>query len=884
MSRPYSRCDRLVSRAKVIAALVIPISSDSTEESVGSYVPRVIFFGTIPTSIPVIPVVPAEIPIAPADSIVTPEDSLPVTLELPLVSPFLCSDDSDADSEFELAKQRPERHASITPSFEFPLAPVVAPPEIHSSSSRSSSNSSSNISSGSSLDSLSDSSSVHSSRCDALESSPNSSSKRSLDSSSPSVGLSHKRYRSPTTLVPSSTHVSRLIAPTLANLLPHKRFRDSYAFEVSEEEHMKIGIADVETIADLGISEGVGAPTKDGIGMGVEVSTSDIKENEEEFEVEANVRGMIEIAVDPLATSGISKSTGGDAPDIKGTLYDIAHYMSKVPLDRITEFKTAQRQLEARQLVATKERVRLVDRVRSLGRENLRANKNIGLGNGNDEGGNGNNNGNRNRGGNRNGNHNENDRDARPFRTIGTDAAFSMSWRELMKLMAEVYYPRTEIQKMESELWNLTIKNNDLATYTHRFQEHTMLCTKMVPEEEDRKKNDVKARTTLLLSLPDEHQLRFSKYKTTRELWAAILKTFGANEATKKTKKNLLKQQYGNFRAEGSETLEQTFSRLQDINQIDEDDMEEMDIKWNMALLSMRIDKFWKRTGKKISIQGSDVAGIQDRGRRDNFRQGSKAEEQAPKALMAIDGVGWDWSYMANNREDHALIADEEAPTKFALVANTSTESKVFDNSLCSKDSSAQVESRLVEYKEKEVKYIEKIRTLEFYNESNKECIETLKKKLKTLKQEKEGVDGKLAGLLTASKDLDNLIESQRSDKNKKGLRYTVVPPLPVQLYLSPKKDLSWTGLLECADDTVTDYSRSSPTVESTSEEDQNRNPSVYENVASPITLKPFIKFVKLKDSQSESKTDKKETPKKPPVKYAEQYRKPNKKPNVRGN
>ncbi|GKA56039.1 putative reverse transcriptase domain-containing protein [Tanacetum coccineum] len=71
-------------------------------------------------------------------------------------------------------------------------------------------------------------------------------------------------------------------------------------------------------------------------------------------------------------------------------------------------------------------------------------------------------------------------------RTIGADAAFAMSWRELMKLMAEVYCPRAEIQKMESELWNLTMKNNDLAAYTQRFQEFTMLCTKMVLEEEDR--------------------------------------------------------------------------------------------------------------------------------------------------------------------------------------------------------------------------------------------------------------------------------------------------------------------------------------------------------------------------------------------------------------
>ncbi|GJZ44831.1 putative reverse transcriptase domain-containing protein [Tanacetum coccineum] len=70
-------------------------------------------------------------------------------------------------------------------------------------------------------------------------------------------------------------------------------------------------------------------------------------------------------------------------------------------------------------------------------------------------------------------------------RTVGTEAAFSMSWGELMKLMAEVYCLRNEIQKMESKLWNLTVKNNDLAAYTQRFQELTMMYTKMVLEEED---------------------------------------------------------------------------------------------------------------------------------------------------------------------------------------------------------------------------------------------------------------------------------------------------------------------------------------------------------------------------------------------------------------
>ncbi|GJR36952.1 putative reverse transcriptase domain-containing protein [Tanacetum coccineum] len=71
-------------------------------------------------------------------------------------------------------------------------------------------------------------------------------------------------------------------------------------------------------------------------------------------------------------------------------------------------------------------------------------------------------------------------------RTIGVDAAYAMNWAGLMKLMTEVYCPRNEIQKMETELWNLTVKGNDLTAYTQRFQELILLCTRMVPDEEDR--------------------------------------------------------------------------------------------------------------------------------------------------------------------------------------------------------------------------------------------------------------------------------------------------------------------------------------------------------------------------------------------------------------
>nr|GEZ87698.1 hypothetical protein [Tanacetum cinerariifolium] len=125
----------------------------------------------------------------------------------------------------------------------------------------------------------------------------------------------------------------------------------------------------------------------------------------------------------------------------------------------------------------------------------------------------------------------------------------------------------------------------------------------------------------------------------------------------------------------------------------------------------------------------------------------------------------------------------------------------------------AQLEGRLTEYKEREEKYIVKIRTLEMYRASNLKGIKFLDKELETLKEEKDVFDGKLARLLKSLKDLENLIESQRSNKVKEGVGYNAVPPAAADLYLSPKKDLSWTGLPEFADDTVTDYSRPSPTV-----------------------------------------------------------------------
>nr|GEW36565.1 putative ribonuclease H-like domain-containing protein [Tanacetum cinerariifolium] len=491
---------------------------------------------------------------------------------------------------------------------------------------------------------------------------------------------------------------------------------------------------------------------------------------------------------------------------------------------------------------------------------------------------------------------------------------------------------------------NLVIPMKPLKKHQAQIQQVKALLKKgrtvtVTTEDMQKRRNDVKVRTTLLLALSDEDQLRFSKYKTAQELWAAILKTFGGNEATKKTKKNQLKQQYGIFKAKGKETLDLNLTQQQkssfsssiqqhqlmlgstkfftssikhlvfffklhgsinskvnsckikrintnnnptsDLDTVSLGDLynhlkvyepevqkksksnsqnmafislaknnsgkEEvntasiltastqvspasanvaaasisLDTFCNMALLSMRADRFGKKTGKKITIQGTDVAGFdkskvecfnchkmghfarecraprsQDRGRRENFKQGSKIKESASKALMAIDGVGWDWSYIANEEENHALV-----------------------------------EVRLVEFKNQEIKFCKKIRGLEFNVECKNNRIERLTNELEELKKEKEGLDSKL------------------------------------------------TGLPEFADDTITDYSRPSPSIESNSNDLQRNNSSVYENgeSSSSILSKLVITFVKTADSPIEIKTNKDETVRKSSVKYAKMYRKPSK-------
>ncbi|GJW21990.1 retrovirus-related pol polyprotein from transposon TNT 1-94 [Tanacetum coccineum] len=410
-----------------------------------------------------------------------------------------------------------------------------------------------------------------------------SSSDRSLDSSLLSSRPSRKRCRSLTASVPSPTHVSRSIAPTPADLLPpHKRFRDSYSQEDSREEHMAVDTADAEVFVDVGISDGVVAHTEDGVGMRVEITASDVREDDEEFEVEASTADMREIDVDPLAIGDSFESSRGGIPDLEDTIYDIVHYMSEVRIDRITEIETTQRQLETSQLVASGERASLVERIWSLRLEYLKVyamlsiEREIGLtifvgtwhfrrrsfvrfvktvmilrgdlggwsleealaayevtcaanaleaenqsqnGSDDDNGNGGNGNGENRNGGNGNGgngnggngNPNENGRGDRPIARECTYQDFMncqplnfkvteavvglIRWFEKMET---VFHISNCSEKYQVKYATCTLLNSALTWWnSHKrtigteasfdiFQELTMMCTKMVPEEEDR--------------------------------------------------------------------------------------------------------------------------------------------------------------------------------------------------------------------------------------------------------------------------------------------------------------------------------------------------------------------------------------------------------------
>ncbi|GJY27133.1 ribonuclease H-like domain-containing protein [Tanacetum coccineum] len=265
----------------------------------------------------------------------------------------------------------------------------------------------------------------------------------------------------------------------------------------------------------------------------------------------------------------------------------------------------------------------------------------------------------------------------------------------------------------------------------------------------------------------------------------------------------------------------------EDLEQIDHDDLEEMDLKWQVAMLSMRVKRFYKKTGRKLIFNGKEPVGF-DKTKVECFnchRRGHFAREcRAPRnqgnrngdagyrsrdntrrtvpvetsdalvvqdnALIVQDGLGYDWSYIA-----------QDEPTEFALMAYTSGSNTEVQS--CSKncvktyeklqkqfDEQRQtlskanleivayqlglesVEAQLVVHQKNEVVYEEKIAVLEFKVKDKSNAITRLKNQLDETLREKDDLKAKLEQFETSSKNLNKLINSQLSAKDKTGLGY----------------------------------------------------------------------------------------------------------------
>ncbi|GJY03718.1 hypothetical protein Tco_0369658 [Tanacetum coccineum] len=122
---------------------------------------------------------------------------------------------------------------------------------------------------------------------------------------------------------------------------------------------------------------------------------------------------------------------------------------------------------------------------------------------------------------------------------------------------------------IDYSLWEV-IENGNAPPITKVVEDVETIIATTIVEEKAQRRLELKARSTLLMGISNEHQLNFNSIKDAKSLLQDVEKRFGGNAATKKTQRNLLKQQYEIFTASSSEVLDQTFDRLQKlINQLE---------------------------------------------------------------------------------------------------------------------------------------------------------------------------------------------------------------------------------------------------------------------------------------------------------------------------
>nr|GEW70333.1 hypothetical protein [Tanacetum cinerariifolium] len=409
---------------------------------------------------------------------------------------------------------------------------------------------------------------------------------------------------------------------------------------------------------------------------------------------------------------------------------------------------------------------------------------------------------------------------------------------------------------------------------------------------------EVKERSTLMRSIPNEHQLKFNSNKYAKQLLEAIEKRFvntANGVSTASTQVNTVEIL--------SDVVICAFLASQpnspqlaheDLKQIHPDDIEEMDLRWKMAMLTIRAKRFLKKTGSKLTVNGNeslrfDMSKVECY----NFhKRGHFAREcRAPRNKDTKYKESTKRSVYVQTPASTALVSCDE----FVKLLKSQNEQLLKDLKksklmvLGYKTGLQSVEERLEIFKKNEFIYLEDIKVLKVKIQMKDIAIKELRRKLEVAQKEKEGIQLIVEKLKNASKSLNKLIDCQIVDNYKKGLgyeSYNAVPPPYTGNFMPPKPDLSYTSLDEFA---------VKPVVENKSREEETKavrkNPEApiveewvlddeEENVAQPkivkIIVKPSILKIEFVNPRQQEKTARKN------VKKVEHNRKNTHKP--RGN
>ncbi|GJT41418.1 putative ribonuclease H-like domain-containing protein [Tanacetum coccineum] len=266
-------------------------------------------------------------------------------------------------------------------------------------------------------------------------------------------------------------------------------------------------------------------------------------------------------------------------------------------------------------------------------------------------------------------------------------------WGDMKSMRMEQYLTNTD-----NSLWEVIV-NGDAPTIASASAGTEGPIPPKTAKQRLARKNELKAKSTLLLANPDEHLLKFHRIKDAKTLWEEIKARFGGNKESNKIQKTILKRQYENFTTLRSEGLDKTYDSPQleneDLEQIDTDDLEQIDLKWQVAMLSMRVKRFLNKTIRNLNFNSKETVGFdktkvecynchrrchfviecrapRNQGNRngDGPRRNAPVDTSTTNALVVQDGIGgYDWSFQA-----------EEGITNFALMAYTSQGSSSSDS------------------------------------------------------------------------------------------------------------------------------------------------------------------------------------------------------------